>query len=114
MAEPGTIVVPATSGRLTRTCALDDRVSRLRHVSGQRLAALERMGVRTVRDLFLHLPRRYLDFSHVVPIAHADVGQEATVVGRIDRVELKRPRPRLPIVEVFVVDVSGVIRASFF
>ena len=114
MAEPGTIVVPAASGRLTRTCALDDRVSRLRHVSGQRLAALERMGVRTVRDLFLHLPRRYLDFSHVVPIAQADVGQEATVVGRIDRVELKRPRPRLPIVEVFVMDDTGVLRASFF
>lgn len=114
MAEPGTIVVPATSARLARTCALDDGVSRLRYVSGARLAAMERMGVRTVCDLFLHVPRRYLDFSHVVPIAHADVGQEATVVGRIDRVELKRPRPRLPIVEVFVMDDTGVLRASFF
>lgn len=109
-----TIVVPGTADRLTRTAALDDGVSRLRHVSKPRQEALERLGVSTVRDLLLRLPRRYLDFTHVVPISHADVGSEATVVGTVDRVALKRPRPKLPIVEVHVVDDTGVLRASFF
>lgn len=75
---------------------------------------MERLGILRVRDLFLHLPRRYLDFSHVTDIAHADVGKDATVVGQVDRVTLKRPRPRMQIVEVMVVDQTGVLQVSFF
>lgn len=62
----------------------------------------------------LHLPSRYLDFSHVTDIAHADVGQDVTVVGQVDRVTLKRPRPRMQIVEVTVLDQTGMLEATFF
>ena len=67
-----------------------------------------------VRDVLLHLPNRYLDFTRVVPIGFCDVGTEVTVVGRIDRVELKRPKPRMQLVEVCVVDDTGVLVATFF
>lgn len=83
-------------------------------MSGARLEALERLGIRRVRDLLLHVPHRYLDFTRVVPISHADVGSEATVVATVDRVRLKRPRPRMQVVEVSVVDDTGVLTASFF
>lgn len=106
--------IATAAERVQRTCALSDSVSRLRYVSGGRLEALERLGIRRVRDLFLHVPHRYLDFTTVVPISHADVGKEATVVARVDRVQLKRPRPRMQIVEVTVVDDTGVLVASFF
>ncbi|WP_240307419.1 ATP-dependent DNA helicase RecG [Thermophilibacter mediterraneus] len=99
---------------MQRTCALSDSVSRLRYVSGARQAALERLGVRRVRDLLLHVPHRYLDFTRVTKIAYADVGQEVTVVARVDRVSLKRPRPRMQIVELSVIDDTGVLVASFF
>ncbi len=67
-----------------------------------------------VRDVLLHLPNRYLDFTRVVPIGFCDVGADVTVVGRIDRVELKRPKPRMQLVEVCVVDDTGVLVATFF
>ena len=110
--------VGAAAGRIDRTLALTDSVSRLRYVSSRgassRLDALERLGIHRVRDLFLHIPHRYVDYSHVVPISHADVGSEVTVVGTVDKVELKRPRPRLTVVELFVFDQTGVLSASFF
>ena len=99
---------------MQRTCALSDSVSRLRYVSGARLEALERLGLHRVRDLLLHIPHRYLDFTHVTKIGLADVGQDATVVGTVDRVRLKRPRPRMQIVEVSVMDETGVLVATFF
>ena len=110
--------VGAAAGRIDRTLALTDSVSRLRYVSSRgassRLDALERLGIHRVRDLFLHIPHRYVDYSHVVPISHADVGSEVTVVGTVDKVELKRPRPRLTVVELYVFDQTGVLSASFF
>ena len=100
--------------RVSRSCCLSDDVDRLRYVSGARAKALERLGILRIRDLLLHVPHRYLDFTHTVAIRLADVGQEVTVVGRVDRIELKRPRPRMQIVELYVVDDTGLIQATFF
>lgn len=106
--------VGRASARLGRTCGLADPAGRLRYVSGKRAAAVARLGIETVGDLLLHVPRRYLDFSRVTSIGFADVGSEVTVVARVDSVVRKRPRPRLDIVEVSVVDDTGVMRAVFF
>ena len=108
------LAIPAASERVQRTCALSDSVSRLRYVKGAREEALARLGIRRVRDLLLHVPHRYLDFTRVVPISHADVGTDATIVATVDRVQLKRPRPRMQIVELTVVDQTGVLVATFF
>lgn len=100
--------------RLSRTCSLADDASRLRFVSGARREALGRLGLVRVRDVLLHLPHRYLDFSRLTSIALADVGTDATVIATVDRVTLKRPRPRMQVVEVYVIDQTGVMQVSFF
>ena len=43
--------------------------------------ALERLGIRTVGDLLMHLPFRYVDMSHVVEIGQVREGQQVTVSG---------------------------------
>ena len=106
--------IGAAAERLARTRAWDGDVSRLRYASSARAEVLGRMGVRTVRDALLHVPHRYLDFSRVTPIGHADVGSEVTIVAGVDKVTLKRPKPRLQIVEVALVDATGVIMCAFF
>lgn len=106
--------IATAAERVQRTCALSDSVSRLRYVKGAREEALARLGIRRVRDLLLHVPHRYLDFTRVEKIAHADVGCDATIVATVDRVRLKRPRPRLQIVELSVIDETGVLVATFF
>lgn len=100
--------------RVQRTCALSDSVSRLRYVRGARAEALERLGIDRVRDLFLHVPHRYLDFTRVTQIAFANVGEDATIVATVDKVTLKRPRPKMQIVDLYVLDETGVLVATFF
>ena len=107
-------VASEASTRVLRTCSLADDASSLRYVTGRRRTALERLGLKRVRDVLLHLPHRYLDFSNVTYIGYAEVGSDVTVVGTVDKIKLKRPRPRMQIVEVSVVDQTGVLVASFF
>lgn len=108
------IAASAAGARVCRTQALADEVGRLRYVSGQRRAALERLGLRRVRDVLLHVPSRYLDFTQVTSIAYATVGTDVTIVGTVDKVAKKRPRPNMEIVEVFLIDPTGVLQVSFF
>ena len=106
--------IALASERVQRTCALSGSIDRLRYVKGTRADALSRLGIRCVRDLFLHVPRRYLDFSRVTKAAFADVGSEVTVMGTVDKVELKFPRPGMQIVNLMVIDETGVVEATFF
>ena len=110
-AGPG---IGEASERVARSVSLAAPSSRLRYVSKSRLEALEKLGLNRVRDVLLHVPHRYLDFSRVEKIAYADLGSEVTVVGTVDMVTLKRPRPRMQIVEIMAVDETGVIKAVFF
>ena len=108
------VVVSEASARVAKSCGLSDGSGALRYVSGKRQQALERLGLRRVRDVLLHLPHRYLDFSQVTKIGFAEVGQDATVVGTVDKIVSKRPRPRMQIVELYVLDDTGVLVATFF
>ena len=99
---------------MSRADVLHEDVSRLKYVSGAREEALRRLGIESVGDLLCHIPRRYLDFTHAVDIESAPIGSVSTIVGTVDRVSEKRPRPRLVITEVFLVDETGVLQVAFF
>ncbi len=102
------------SERLSRSEALDEDIARLKYVSGAREDALRRLHIERVGDLLLHIPRRYLDFSHACTIEEAPLGEVCTIVATIDQVVEKRPRPRLSVVEVSLVDDTGVLQVAFF
>ena len=100
--------------RLNRTLSLTDPVSRVRQVSAARAQALEGMGIRTVRDLLSSYPRRYLDLSRVETVVSAHVGQQCTIVGTILDMKLKRPKPRLSLVEITLGDGTGTLIVTCF
>ena len=110
----GGLSIPDAGERLSRTCSFSDSVRRLRYVSGSRGEALDRLGILRVRDLLLHVPRRYLDFTRTTKIGLANVGSTVTVVGTIDRVTQRQPRPRMNIVTVDLFDETGTLSATFF
>lgn len=83
-------------------------------MDARRADALARLGIKSVGDLITHYPSRYLDLTTVPSIHRAPLGRDATVVGTVRDVRVKRPRPRLTIVEVAVGDESGVIVAVWF
>lgn len=114
MTDARGIQLPAASARLARACLLAEDVSRLKYVSGSREEALRRLGIEHVGDLLLHIPRRYLDFTRAYTIEQAPIGQVCTVVATVDRIVEKRPRPRMVVTEVHLLDDTGVLQAAFF
>ena len=42
------------------------------------------------------------------------MGEVCTIVATVDRVREKHPRPRLSVVEVFLVDETGALQLAFF
>ena len=114
MPEQVRAAVLRAADRLARTSVLAQDVSRLKYVSGSREEALRRLGIESVGDLLFHIPRRYLDFSHAYTIESAPLGQLCTIAATVDRVVEKRPRPRMSVTEVHLVDETGVLQVAFF
>lgn len=100
--------------RLAATLALDEPVGRVRLVSPTRARALDALGIRTVRDLVTHFPRRYIDLSRKATVASAVIGEQCTIEGTVHEIKLKRPKPRLSLVEVSLVDGTGVLMVTCF
>ena len=103
-----------TYRRLEETRSLEDPVSSLRFVSASRAQAFARLGVDTVRDLLSYFPFRYNDFSTIMPIGQVPIGSSACICGTVDEVEVRMTRNRCRIVEISVLDESGVIKAVWF
>ena len=100
--------------RLQATLGLDEPIGRVRLVSPARAKALEKLGIRTVRGLITHFPRRYIDLSARETAASARIGESCTIEGAINDVKLKRPKPGLTLVEIGVTDPTGVVIVAAF
>lgn len=102
------------SGRETRLARHDLPVRAARYVDSARAEALGRLGIETVGRLVRHYPFRYLDLSDVRTLAEARHGAEATVVGTVHEVKVKKPKPRLAITEVTLFDGTGIVIGVWF
>lgn len=109
-----TVASADTRTREAAVARLSRPVSSARFVDSTRAAALERLGVQTVGDLLLHVPHRYLDLSELSSLGAVGIGIDATVVGVVHEVKVKKPRPRLTITEVALVDDTGVLVGVWF
>ena len=79
------------------------------------LRRLEKMGIKTVRDLLWHFPVRYEDYSKIYTIAELEPGQQATIQGIVEEVHARRSyRRAMNIVEAVIADETGSVRAVWF
>lgn len=110
---PGEIAA-TSSAKAVALARLDDPVVSARYVDPTRAKALERLDVRTIGDLLRHYPLRYLDLSSTASLAEIRPGTDATVIGHVHEVRVKKPKPRLTITEVAIVDGTGVLLGVWF
>ena len=93
---------------------LDVRVETLKGVGKTAAGKLERLGISTVGDLLHHFPRRYDDFSKVIPIRQMKPGN-VTFSGEIARIAARRVKGRrLQITEAIITDGTGSVKAVWF
>lgn len=110
MTEKGTREIDRTKASL----ALDAPVTSVRLVSPKRAQALGKLNISTVRDLACNYPRRYIDMSRVATIADARIGETCTIKARVHEVKVKRPKPRVVLAEVTIVDDTGTLIITAF
>ncbi len=87
----------------------------LKGVGPQRASDLKRMGIETVEDLLYHLPFRYEDRRRVTPIRALSVGQTATVVGELMKLEERYiGRAQRHVLQGVLRDGSGSLALMWF
>jgi ATP-dependent DNA helicase RecG len=101
---------PVAKGNLE----LDSEVMYLKSVGPQAGARLHKLGLHTVRDLILHLPRRWEDRTTIRPIASLRPGAVETVQGKLGTMKTKSPRRGMTISEFPLSDGTGTVMLTWF
>ncbi|MBL3592902.1 MAG: ATP-dependent DNA helicase RecG [Synergistaceae bacterium] len=100
---------------MTDVLSLESDVRFLRGVGPARARLLERLSVRTVRDLLYLFPRRYEDRRTLTALDQLKPGTTASVVARVVTVERRSTRrPGLTLIRALITDGRGYGYALWF
>ncbi|KKW35659.1 MAG: ATP-dependent DNA helicase RecG [Candidatus Adlerbacteria bacterium GW2011_GWA2_54_12] len=77
--------------------------------------ALKKLGVRTAKDLLYHFPFRYEQGGSESTVAGLAAGQEASIIGTLEKLETKKSwRRKIPVSEGYIRDATGRIKCRWF
>lgn len=94
---------------------LSDSLSSHFRLTDPHKAALNKLGIKTVRDLLFHLPFRYEQAGGEAAVSGLVPGQEASVIGVLEKLETKKGwKSRIPMSEGYIRDQSGRIKVRWF
>ncbi|MDO4526760.1 MAG: ATP-dependent DNA helicase RecG [Candidatus Saccharibacteria bacterium] len=94
--------------------SLTDSVESLKGIGPKTAEILKKAGIRTVRDFFYNLPRRYDNYQAATTLAEIRPGK-VVVRGVIEKLTMRRARRRnLSIVEGIIRDKTGAVRVVWF
>nr|MBP9738815.1 hypothetical protein [Candidatus Saccharibacteria bacterium] len=92
---------------------LRSSVETIKGVGVETAKKLEKLGVATIYDLLTNWPRRYDDYSQVLPIIDIKPGA-VTVKAQVESITTKRVRRGMHITEAVIRDASSAIRVVWF
>jgi ATP-dependent DNA helicase RecG len=103
---------PAASGP---PAALNAPITVLPGVGPRHAQTLSRLDLVTLRDMLYNFPRRYDDYSKLMPINRLWYGEEVTVIGTVQSISARPLRGGSSyLVEAVVSDGSGALRVTWF
>jgi ATP-dependent DNA helicase RecG len=73
-----------------------------------------KLGIHSVRDLLEHVPRSYIDLSKTKRIADLRIGEHATVMGTVRKVDGRYLRSRKHLLAVKITDGTGYLDAIWW
>lgn len=94
--------------------ALQEPVGTVSGVGKSFIRHLHTLDIDTVEDLLYHFPRRYLDRRKLSRIGDLRIGEEATVVGTVRKVDLNRTSSRRSVLNVAIYDGSAYLYGTWF
>lgn len=94
---------------------MHDLATQLPKVGVVMATKLERLRITTIRDLLMHFPTGYHDFSRIVKIVELTPDHDGVIMGHIDSFTSRRSfRRKLTIQEAYVSDDTGSIKIVWF
>jgi ATP-dependent DNA helicase RecG len=81
--------------------------AQLLHTTGDYVDALAGMGIKTVKDLLLYLPRGHEDLSQVRALAECPIGEKVSVRGTVGEVKFTRLRGGKTMLKTTFTDAAG-------
>ncbi|WP_420554762.1 ATP-dependent DNA helicase RecG [Neptuniibacter marinus] len=94
------------------TSLADIPVSELKGVGVALEIKLHNLGIRTLQDLLFHLPLRYQDRTHIVPIGALRPGDECVIEGEVKLADVSKGRRRSLLCRIQ--DGTGMLTLRFF
>jgi len=89
-------------------------VGRVKGIGPRTEHRLATLGIRSVADLLLHVPRRYLDRSRMYAVADVPVGEEVTVAGTVEAVDRRRISRNRTMITARIRDGRATLGAVWF
>lgn len=94
---------------------LETPLSELGRTLPHQAKGLERLGLKTVRDLLYHFPTRYSDTAEARSIAELKSGDTAVVFGTLSSLKTKKAfRKKIPMSEASLEDTTGRVKIVWF
>ena len=94
---------------------LKQSVTSLKGIGPKKAALLEKLGIYTIEDMLMHIPRDYQDRRDVCSISELQEERAVLIQGTVKKIKADPYRPgRKQILRVFVVDKTGGMEVLFF
>jgi ATP-dependent DNA helicase RecG len=94
--------------------ALKAPVSTMNGIGPKISEKLEAIGVRTIEDVLYCFPRRYDDYTRMLPLNKLSPGETVTAVGTVRNAIVIKGKRGLDVLNVTVDDGAGTLAVSFF
>ena len=93
----------------------DIPIQNLKYFGEAAVKKLQKLKIKTIRDLLYHFPYRYEDFSNFIPIADLKQTSQATIRGTILKAKNTRIfRRNMVLTEIIIEDDTGAIKSVWF
>jgi ATP-dependent DNA helicase RecG len=77
--------------------------------------ALDRIGIKTIKDLLFHFPLRYADTADIKNINTLSAGENVVIFGKVENLKTKKGfRTKIPMGEGNLIDETGQIKIVWF
>jgi len=94
---------------------LSNSVSEIRGIGPRYLKYLEKLGIKTIKDLLWYFPFRYEDFSKISKINELQPEEKYSIIGSVKKIDIRRTlKKKMFIIEAVIEDDTGQIIAIWF
>ncbi len=96
------------------TRAIHAPISTVNGIGTKMAEKLEGVSIYTVEDMLYCFPRRYDDYTRLLPLSKLKPGELVTVIGTVRNVTVVQGKRGVDVLKVTIDDGTGILTASFF